>query len=103
MNSTATAFDTLDEAGNGHTADAPVETPATAGTRPAPTHISSGLATPAQIKLIYLTGTRDAHLTEEETEERSQEQYGRLPLHLTKQEASEFIDALKAAGLTRTR
>jgi len=80
-----------------------METPATAGTRPAPTHISSGLATPAQIKLIYLTGTWDAGITGEEVEEQSHERYGKLPLHLTKREASEFIDALKAAGLTGTR
>lgn len=89
-------------AGNAHVVDSPVEQPAAAsnGAQPArPTPLpqtSSSLATPAQLKLIYLTATRDLHISEEELEERCQSQYGRLPLHLTKREASEFIDGLKS-------
>jgi hypothetical protein len=67
------------------------------GGNPAPVG-GTGLATPAQLKLIYLTAERDLHITEEALEERCQAQYGRLPLHLTKREASEFIDALKSGA-----
>jgi uncharacterized protein YbdZ (MbtH family) len=89
-------------AGNAHVVDSPVEGPTAASdgtqpTRPTPLPQTGGsLATPAQLKLIYLTATRDLHISEEELEERCQSQYGRLPLHLTKREASEFIDGLKA-------
>ena len=101
-------------AGNAHVVDSPIEF-AAAGNNAAsvdrsapsrPTAIpqaSSSLATPAQLKLIYLTATRDLHITEEELEERCQTQYGRLPLHLTKREASEFIDALKSDGVAQAR
>ncbi|MGE5618139.1 MAG: hypothetical protein ACM3US_02650 [Sphingomonadaceae bacterium] len=88
-------------AGNAHVVDSPVDLSQTTGSgqqpqRPTPLPQStSSLATPAQLKLIYLTATRDLHITEEELEERCQAQYGRLPLHLTKREASEFIDSLK--------
>ena len=97
-------------AGNAHVVDTPVEfNPGAnldrmAPSRPAPIpQASSSLATPAQLKLIYLTATRDLHLSEEELEERCQSQYGRLPLHLTKREASEFIDSLKSNGLASAR
>lgn len=94
-------------AGNSHVVDSPVET-ATNGAsqlaRPAPVSQATGsLATPAQLKLIYLTATRDLQISEDALEERCQGQYGRLPLHLTKREASEFIDALKAEGVSRSR
>ena len=101
--------DLTDGDGTTHPADSPVEKPSGSpsmghpgasatneGAKQEPRPIASGLATPAQLKLIYLTGTRDAHLTEQEIEEECQERYGRLPLHLTKREASEFIDSLKA-------
>jgi hypothetical protein len=95
-------------AGNAHVVDSPVEINSPAGAdrgipaRPAAIpQTSSSLATPAQLKLIYLTATRDLQITEEDLEERCQTQYGRLPLHLTKREASEFIDALKSNGLAR--
>jgi hypothetical protein len=65
------------------------------GGNPAPVG-GTGLATPAQLKLIYLTASRDLGITEQELEGRCLSQYGRLPLHLTKREASEFIDALKS-------
>ncbi len=97
-------------AGNAHVVDSPVELNPAGGNdraipaRPSAVPQSSGsLATPAQLKLIYLTATRDLQITEEELEERCQTQYGRLPLHLTKREASEFIDALKASGLARAQ
>ncbi len=94
-------------AGNAHVVDSPVESPAdgsgqTVPARPAAIpQTSSSLATPAQLKLIYLTATRDLKITEEELEERCQARYGRLPLHLTKREASEFIDSLKSEGLAQ--
>jgi len=89
-------------AGETHVVDSPVESPSgqqgnQSPARPTPIAQSGGnLATPAQLKLIYLTATRDLHLSEEELEERCQSLYGRLPLHLTKREASEFIDELKS-------
>lgn len=73
--------------GTPHLVDSPVEKPAPTG----------ALATPAQLKLIYLTATRDRGMVEEELDRICEERYGgRLPLHLTKIEASQFIDALKA-------
>ena len=94
-------------AGNAHVVDSPLERPAAVASgqvaRPTPPpQGSSSLATPAQLKLIYLTATRDLHITEEELEERCQAQYGRLPLHLTRREASEFIDALKSDSVAKT-
>ena len=106
-------FETVDDAGNGHLADAPAgSTPpadgaaASSGAVPrdalqVPKVAGTGLATPAQLKLVYLSGTRDAHLTEEEIEERCQEQYGRVPMQLTKREASVLIDSFKALPSAR--
>jgi hypothetical protein len=91
-------------AGSAHVVDSPIAfpggangtgQPARPAAMPQPT---SNLATPAQLRLIYMTATRDLQITEEELEERCQSQYGRLPLHLTKREASEFIDQLKSSG-----
>jgi hypothetical protein len=96
-------------AGNAHVVDSPIDFPGNASTngqpvRPAAVPQStSNLATPAQLRLIYLTATRDLQITEEELEERCQGQYGRLPLHLTKREASEFIDQLKSNGAVQAR
>lgn len=96
---------TAGSAGNSHVVDAPVDSPANGAgqlARPTPiSQVNGSLATPAQLKLIYLTATRDLQISEEALEERCQGQYGRLPLHLTKREASEFIDALKAEGVSR--
>ena len=99
-------FETADETGNGHLADAPVRTPGTNGANGngaaplprclQPTTNGNGLCSPAQLKLIYLCGTRDAHLTEEEMEEDCHGRYGGLPVNLTRAQASEFIDSLKA-------
>ena len=100
-------------AGNAHVVDSPVEfnvhgtgdgDERSIPTRPAAIpQISSSLATPAQLKLIYLTATRDLQITEESLEERCQAQYGRLPLHLTKREASEFIDSLTSNNISRAK
>ncbi len=85
--------------GTAHVVDSPVEQPSAGDGMPQrPTALpqtGGSLASPAQLKLIYLTATRDLHISEDELEERCQTQYGRLPLHLTKREASEFIDSLK--------
>lgn len=88
-------FDTIDEAGNGKLADSPVGGSGSFGSS-GQQGGSSNLATQAQLKLIYLTAEKDLHISVEELEENCQAQYGRLPLHLTKREASEFIEALKA-------
>jgi hypothetical protein len=89
-------------AGNAHVVDSPISSPAGEATAPQPQRptpipqTNSSLATPAQLKLIYMTASRELHLADEELEQRCQAQYGRLPIHLTKREASEFIDALKS-------
>lgn len=55
------------------------------------------IATPAQVRTIYLIG-RDQHgLTGAQIEERCIAQYGQAPSALTKRQASEFITALKAS------
>jgi len=98
-----TAF-ALTDFEEGHLADAPVDTPAAhqtttatpapaTGQRPRP--ISTGLATPAQLRLIHTTASRDLRITEEELEERCQGQYGTIPVRLTVREASELIDQMK--------
>lgn len=86
-------------AGNAHAVDSPVERPSGNGQTTPPPQSASNLATPAQLKLIYLTAERDLQITQEELEERCNAQYGRLPLHLTKREASEFIDGLKSGQI----
>lgn len=82
-------------ADGGAVVDSPVERPQGRG-QPG----SGPLATPAQLKLIYLTAERELHIPELDLEEICHAQYGRLPLHLTKREASEFIDALKSGSVT---
>lgn len=94
-------FETIDEAGRGHMADAPVDHPRNGQAAPPP-QSSGNLATPAQLKLIYLTAEKGLHITGEELEERCEAQYGRAPLHLTKREASEFIDSLKSGQVPPT-
>ena len=71
--------------------DSPVERPS--GSR------STGLSTPAQLKLIYLTATRDCGLSEQDIDDASMAKYGRPPVNLTKREASELIDALKSGRI----
>lgn len=81
----------FDPEDRGKVVDSPVE-------RPGGNHQGGGLATPAQLKLIYLTATRELQISEEELDQRCNAQFGRLPLHLTKREASELIDALKSGA-----
>lgn len=57
------------------------------------------LATPAQVKAIYLIARSEHQLSEEELDERSRQSFGVLPHELTKKQASEFIDRLKASGI----
>jgi hypothetical protein len=76
----------------------PSETPAPR-TLPAPARPprpgNGELATPAQIRLIYLVG-RDGHgALEGVVDQRSIEQYGVPPAELTKRQASAFITTLK--------
>lgn len=61
------------------------------------TAANTGLATPAQVRTIYLIGRDQRGLTDVQIEERSVSQYGRAPAELTKKEASELITALKAS------
>ncbi|MBI4318873.1 MAG: hypothetical protein HY675_10305 [Chloroflexi bacterium] len=66
--------------------------------RPSPTNGSStnGLATPAQVRAIYLIG-RDQHgLTEAQLEEKVIAMYGCTPAELTKKQASDFITSMKS-------
>ncbi len=56
---------------------------------------SSAVATPAQVRAIYLIA-RDQHsLSESQIEERSVATYGCTPAELTKKQASEFISAMR--------
>lgn len=85
-------FSIANPVNTGRVVDSPVDAP---GGHRAGGGTGSSLATPAQLKLIYLTANRDLRITDEEMEEQCQARYGRLPMHLTKREASEFIDAMK--------
>jgi hypothetical protein len=66
-------------------------------TRPAPaaTPGTGELATPAQVRAIYLIA-RDQHgLSEETVDERARGMYGSAPAELTRRQASSLISALK--------
>ena len=67
---------------------APQEAPRPAATAPE-------LASPAQVKAIYIIARNEHQISEEETDERSRETFGAVPAQLTKRQASEFIDKLK--------
>ncbi len=54
------------------------------------------LATPAQVKAIYIIGRNEHHLSDEEVDDHSRSLYGAAPSELSKRQASEFIDKLKA-------
>ncbi len=56
------------------------------------------LATAPQLKMIYLTATKDLNWTEEELEVRCKENYDRLPVQLTKREASSLIEWMKGGA-----
>jgi hypothetical protein len=55
-------------------------------------------ATEPQIKAIYAIGRGAQSLDEAEVDARCQEQFGVRPSELSRRQASEFIDALKAGG-----
>jgi hypothetical protein len=55
-------------------------------------------ATPAQIKAIYLIGRNERRLSEDEIDERIRAIYGRGTAEISKREASEAIDRLKAGN-----
>ena len=57
-----------------------------------------GQATPAQVNAIYAIGRREYRWSDEETDSYCRNAYGKLPGDLTKREASEFIDRLKATA-----
>lgn len=56
-------------------------------------------ATPAQVKAIYVIGRNEHRLSESEVDERIRALYGRPPAEMTKRQASEAIDRLKAGTL----
>ncbi|MBI4215964.1 MAG: hypothetical protein HY687_01020 [Chloroflexi bacterium] len=66
--------------------DAPVQRPTPGGPK----------ATPAQVTAIYTIGREVHHLGQEEVAQRCRERCGRPPEELSKREASQFIDQLKA-------
>lgn len=59
----------------------------------------SSPATPAQVKAIYLIARSEHQLSEDELDERCRQNYGMPPGELSKRQASDFIDKLKATGL----
>jgi hypothetical protein len=67
----------------------------TTGTRPYAT-VQDGLATSAQLVAITAIGRRELHWSEEETWAWVREKYGKGGDDLTKRDASEVIDRLKA-------
>ncbi len=93
-----------------HVADAPVERPqhgSAASTQPvpAPAPLANGngnghgkagepLASPAQVKAIYVIGHSQG-LSEQDVDERVRQQFGAVPAGLTKRQASQMIDALQ--------
>ena len=102
---------------NGHVVDSPVEKPWTEpreAVRPGPREVADRssevttapsapdrppLATPAQVKAIYIIARNEHQLSEEELDERCRELYGTVPAQLTKRQASEFIDRLKGGAI----
>ena len=78
--------------------DAPVAPPTPVGPRSPVTGINGDLATPAQVRAIYMIG-RDQHaMSENQMDERSVSLYGAPPTELTKKQASELITTLKATA-----
>lgn len=55
-------------------------------------------ATPAQVKAIYLIGRNEHRLSEHEIDDRIRSLYGRVPAEITKRQASDAIDRLKAGN-----
>lgn len=83
----------------GPVVDAPVEPPPAARqARRAARERLAPRATTAQVKAIYSIGRDTKALGEQGVEERSRNAYGCLPADLSKQQASELIDALQREG-----
>jgi uncharacterized protein YbdZ (MbtH family) len=85
---------------NGHVVDSPIDTPirrtaAVAAAAPRPTQATSNVATPAQLRAIYTIARDQYAMSEHNVAERSMSSYGCSPQELTKQQASDFISALK--------
>lgn len=80
-------------------ASRPAPAPASAGPRPPAANGERGdLATPAQVRAIYLIG-RDQHgLGDAEIDERSVALFGSAPAELTKKQASHLITSLKTGA-----
>jgi len=55
-------------------------------------------ATPPQVKAIYSIGRGRKGLSEADVEKRCRAAYGRPPFELSRRQASQLIDALKAEG-----
>ncbi|GIW08905.1 MAG: hypothetical protein KatS3mg060_3710 [Dehalococcoidia bacterium] len=55
-------------------------------------------ATPAQVKAIYLIGRNEHRLSEDQIDERIRSIYGRATTEISKRQASEAIDRLKAGN-----
>lgn len=64
--------------------------------RPSPVEASSLMATPAQIRAIYLIAKDQHSLSESQIEEKCIAAYGCTPAELTKKQASEFISAMRS-------
>jgi hypothetical protein len=80
----------------GPVVDAPVEAPTGARQdRRAARERQAPRATTAQVKAIYSIGRGTKVLGEQGVEEHSRKAYGCLPTELSKQQASELIDALR--------
>jgi hypothetical protein len=80
----------------GPVVDAPVEAPPAARqTRRAARERQAPRATTAQVKAIYSIGRGTKALGEQGVEKRSRSAYGCLPAELSKQQASDLIDALQ--------
>jgi hypothetical protein len=56
-----------------------------------------GLATPAQVRAIYLIARDQRGMTNADVEQQSMAQFGSAPSSLTKKQASDFITSLRAS------
>ena len=73
-------------------ADAPLASPTASGRSP------EARATAPQVKAIYSIGRGRKGLSEADVEKRCRATYGRPPAELSRRQASQLIDALKAEG-----
>lgn len=95
VNVAAVAFEELPPDDDEIEHDAPVN-------RPTPLRrasVNEAAATPQQVKAIYGIARYEMRLTEEETDERCRTSYGKPPVELSKRQASEVIDRIKAGSL----